>query len=247
MRGSNPVLSDRYFGQDADRSLTTEERMTARGSVGKTFALLFIAVAAASLPVARYYDTGSLDSTAPYLIGGLIGGLIFALITVFKPKAAPWTAPIYAGLEGLFLGAISTVFEAQYPGIVIQAIGLTFAVTLVMLFLYQTRIIKVTAKLRAGIIGATLGVLVFYVVVLLLALVGVNVGVLFDSGPLAIVISLAITAIAAANLLLDFDFIEHGEKEGAPKYMEWFAAFGLMVTLVWLYIRMLNLLAQLRR
>ena len=145
------------------------------------------------------------------------------------------------------LGAISHVYEAQWNGIVVQAVGLTVAVLSILLFLYATRVIKVTDKLRTGIIAATGAVFVFYLIAIVISLFGVNLSFLNDGGPVAIIFSLVIVGIAAMNLVLDFDFIERGAAAGAPKYMEWYGAFGLLVTLVWLYLELLRLLGNLRR
>ena len=245
MNGSNPMLSEKIFGRSG--GVDAVSRMTARGAYSKTVALLLVAVAAAALPVSKYFDSGTTDSLIPYLLIGMIGGLLVALPTFFVPRIAPWTAPLYAALEGLFLGAASTVLELQYPGIAIQAVGLTFSVLLVMLFLYRTGIIKVTQRLRTGVIAAIFGVLVFYLVSMVVSLFGVNTDVLFNGDPIGIGVSLVIVGIAAFHLLLDFDFIESASAGGAPKYMEWLGALGLMITLVWLYMHLLRLLSQLRR
>jgi uncharacterized YccA/Bax inhibitor family protein len=184
-----------------------------------------------------------ISAVMPWVAVGAIGGFITALITVFKKTWASITAPIYAVLEGLFLGGISAIIQAStYEGIVIQAVSLTFGVLLILLLAYKTGLIKVTKKFRAGVIAATGAVALVYFLSIILQLFGVNV-VIFQPTLLGIGISVVIVIIAALNLVLDFDFIYQGSKAGAPKYMEWFGAFGLMVTLVWLYIEILRLLA----
>lgn len=240
----NPVLSEKIFGRSG---VEGADRMTVSGTVNKTFLLLFILAAVALWPISKFYAADDISALNSYLYGGLIGGLIVGLITAFKPNLARWTAPIYAAFEGLVLGAISMVFEVSYPGIAVQALGLTGAVTLVMLVLYRTRVIKVTNKLRSGIISATGGVLLFYIGVMIARLFGADVGFLSDGGPVAILIGLVIVGIAAFNLLLDFDFIERAASAGADKKLEWYGAFGLLVTLVWLYLEVLRLLGNSRR
>lgn len=179
------------------------------------------------------------------MIVGSIGGFITAMITSFNPKKAGVLAPIYAILEGLFLGGISAFFEARYPGLVMRAVTLTFGVFIGMLFIYRSGLIKVTSKLRRGIVGATLGVGIIYLISWIAEMFGVNTSFLFGGGQFGIIFSLAVIGIAAFNLLLDFDFIENASNMGAPKYMEWYGAFSLMVTLVWLYIEILRLLSKL--
>lgn len=182
-----------------------------------------------------------------WLYGGIVVGLVLAIVTVFKPKAARITAPLYAMAQGLFIGAITHVFEGAFPGIGLQAVGLTFAVFAIMLVLYATGTIRVTSKLRMGIIAATGAVAVVYLFSLGMRLfTGSHMPMIHDSGAMGIGFSLLVVGIAAFNLLLDFDFIERGVQARAPKYMEWFAAFGLMITLVWLYLELLRLLAKLR-
>ncbi len=168
------------------------------------------------------------------------------MVTVFKKEWSPVLAPVYALLEGLVLGGISAVTNVRYPGIAIQAVGLTFGVMFVLLFLYASRIINVTQKFRMGVIAATGGIMLFYLVQMVMGFFGVHFFALNGSGMLGIGISLFICAIASLNLVLDFDFIERGVNYGAPKFMEWYGAFGLMVTLVWLYLEILRLLSKTR-
>jgi uncharacterized YccA/Bax inhibitor family protein len=181
-----------------------------------------------------------------WILPALLVGLGIAFLTIFKPRLARFTGPVYALVEGLLLGAISHVYNLAYGGIVVQAVGLTLAVFGLMLFLYATRVIKVTDKLRMGIVAATGAVFLVYMVSLVLRLFGADVPFIHDASPIGILISLAVVVIAALNLVLDFDFIEQGAAKGAPKYMEWYGAFGLLVTLVWLYLELLRLMSKLR-
>jgi uncharacterized YccA/Bax inhibitor family protein len=177
---------------------------------------------------------------------GAVGGFIVALVTVFKKEWSPVTAPIYALLEGLVLGGISAMTELRYPGIAIQAVSITFGTLFVLLLAYSSRIIKVTEKFRLGVIAATGGIMVFYLLQMVLGFFGIRFTTVNGSGMIGIGISLFICAIAALNLVLDFDFIERGVNYGAPKYMEWYGAFGIMVTLIWLYLEVLRLLSKTR-
>jgi uncharacterized YccA/Bax inhibitor family protein len=180
------------------------------------------------------------------VIVGALGGFIAALVTIFKPAWAPVTAPIYALLEGLFIGGISSIAEAQFPGIVIQAVGLTFGTCLALLMAYKSGMIRASENFKLGVVAATGGIALFYLASIILGLFGVRIPGVFGSGPVGIIFSLVVVVIAALNLVLDFDFIEQGAAQGAPKFMEWYGAFGLMVTLIWLYIEILNLLMKLR-
>ena len=190
---------------------------------------------------------GEIAVVLPWIAGGAIGGLIVAIITVFKKHWSYVTAPIYALLEGLMLGGISAMMEAIYPGIVFQAIALTFGVLFSLLFAYKTRLIKVTENFKLGVAAATGGIFLIYLVSWIAGMFGTGIPYIHESGLIGIGFSLFVVVIAALNLVLDFDFIEKGAENGAPKYMEWYAAFGLMVTLIWLYIEILRLLTKLRR
>lgn len=244
---SSPALNDKAFENARNMSVATDSIMTVRGTIHKTLLLLLLAVLGASYSWQIFNGAASPDLGAaaamPYMIGGLIGGLIFSLIAIFSPRNSRWAAPLYAVFEGLCLGAISAMYNFATQGIVIQAVGLTFAVLFLMLILYRTGVIKVTQKLRSGIIIATGGIALFYIVTLVVNIF-TPVTFLFDATPLSIGISLFIVGIAALNFLLDFDFIDRGAQMGAPKYMEWYGAFGLMLTLVWLYLEMLRLLSK---
>ena len=249
MRSGNPAFSEETFDNFAKKGLfdRATERMTVEGTVTKTGILLLLAVITAAFTWNMALNPATEGLGWMLAFGGVIGGLIFALITCFKPTAAPFTAPVYALLEGLALGAISAVYERQFHGIVGQAVGLTFGVMAVMLVAYRTRLIRATPAFTKGVIAATGGAFLFGMSMIVLSLFGVNVSMFYNSSPLGIGISVVILVIAALNLILDFDLIESGANRGAPKFMEWYAAFGLMVTLVWLYLRLLRLLSQLSR
>jgi uncharacterized YccA/Bax inhibitor family protein len=180
------------------------------------------------------------------MLGGMIGGLVVALITIFKKTAAPVTTPLYGALEGLLLGGLSATFEARYPGIVIQAVALTFGTLFALLAAYKSKMIAVTENFRLGLTAATGAICLVYLVGLVLSFFGIRIPLIHESGPVGILFSLFVVGVAAFNLVLDFDFIERGAESGAPKYMEWYAAFGLIVTLVWLYLEILRLLAKLQ-
>jgi len=246
MRTGNPALNDKTFGQIAipDR---TEAAMTVQGTVNKTFILLFLVFVTAGWTWNLYFKSPSPDAVSPWMIGGFIGGFVAALVTIFKPPWSPVTAPIYSLLQGVFLGGISAYFEAMYPGIVIQAVGLTFATCLALLIAYRSGLISVTENFRSGVIAATGGIAIVYLATLLLGLFGIRVPYIHEGGLIGIAFSLFVVTVAALNLVLDFDFIEKGAKAGAPKFMEWYGAFGLMVTLIWLYIEILRLLSKLRQ
>ncbi len=236
MRTGNPFLRESSFGS---RQSFSGELMTANGTVNKAAFLIVIVFAAG---VFGWSITGS-----SYGIGflAMLGGLVFALITSFKPNVAPITSPIYAILQGIFLGSLCKVLEASYPGIARQAVIGTVTIFMVMMFLYRSGIIKVTDKLRSIVIACTIGIALAYFISFIMSFFTSS--TLFNvGGALGIGISLFVIAVAAFNLLLDFDYIERSESHGAPKYMEWYFAFSLLVTLVWLYIEMIRLLTRLR-
>ena len=239
-RSSNPVLGDNTFRQLA---YTGDSVMTIQGTVNKSILLVFLVVLSASYTWKLMLE-GASSAMMTYMAVGAIGGLIAAIISVFKKTWTPVTAPVYAVLEGLFLGGISAMLNAQYPGIVIQAVALTFGTMFALLFAYKSGIIKVTENFRLGVVAATGGIFIAYFLSFILGLFGVNIGFMHSNGPIGIIISLVIVVVAALNLVLDFDFIERGSESGAPKYMEWYAAFGLLVTLVWLYLEILRLLSK---
>jgi uncharacterized YccA/Bax inhibitor family protein len=250
-RTANPALNSKSFGGFVGTrpvGLGAETRaMTIQGTVDKTAVLLAIATVAALLPWRLFFRSHDPGLLLPWIGIGAIGGFITALATIFKRHWAPATAPIYAACEGLVLGGISAMYEASYGGIVFQAMALTFGTLAVMLIVYRTRLIKATENFKLGVVAATGAIAVVYLVSMLLGMFGINVGLIYSAGPLGIGISLVVVTIAALNLVLDFDFIEQGAARGAPKFMEWYGAFGLLVTLVWLYMEILRLLSKLNR
>ena len=243
-RSGNPALSDSTFRSEGR---AVGQTMTLQGTVNKTGILLGILVLTAVYTWNLFFQTGNPAAVMPIATGGAIGGFVLALITIFKKAWSPFTAPIYAALEGLFLGGISAIFEYQYPGIVIQATGLTLGTLASLLVLYKLGIIKPTENFRLMLVSATMGIAVLYLISMIMNMFGSSgIGFIHSNGLFGIGFSLFVVAIAALNLVLDFDFIEQGSEMGAPKYMEWFGAFSLMVTLIWLYLEMLRLLAKLR-
>ncbi len=253
MKSSNPALGGKTFEQ-YQPGIQTAGAMTINGTINKTLILLALVVIPAVWVWDMFYASG-IDSEGGlqnaglmyWLYGGLFGGLIFAFITIFKKTWAPFTAPIYAILEGLFIGGISAIFEVQFSGIVFQAVSLTFGTLFAMLVTYRMGLIKVTEKFKMGVVAATGAIFVVYLLSFVLSMFSVNVPFIHSGGTIGILFSLFVIVIAALNLVLDFDFIEKGAEHGAPKYMEWYGAFGLIVTLVWLYIEFLRLLSKLRQ
>ncbi|MGD0789443.1 MAG: Bax inhibitor-1/YccA family protein [Terracidiphilus sp.] len=248
---SNPALSDKTFNDLSDSryggAIDAANSMTLSGTVNKTGILLVCAIATAGWTWHQFLQTRDIADVAPLIMAGVIGGFICALVTIFKKEWSPVTAPIYALLEGLALGGISAVVDLRYPGVGIQAVGLTFGTLFALLLIYSSGLIKVTQKFRLGIVAATCGIALFYLLEIILSFFGIQFAAINGSGIIGIGFSLVVVAIAALNLVLDFDFIERGVQCGAPKYMEWYGAFGIMVTLVWLYLEILRLLAKLRR
>jgi uncharacterized YccA/Bax inhibitor family protein len=246
LRSGNPGLNDKTFANQPLVGIGGE-RMTVQGAVNKSFLLLVVLLAGAFWPWSQYLSTGDASIVMPALLIGILGGFVCALIISFKPATAPYLAIPYAALEGVAMGALSATLERRYPGIAIQAVGATFAVFAAMLLAYKTGLIRATERFRAVVVGATMAICLFYLVSMVLGFFHVNTGGLFNGSALGIGISLAIICVAALNLILDFDIMESGAARGAPKYMEWFSAFGLLVTLVWLYMEILRLLANTRR
>ncbi len=243
IRSSNPILKEKAFAGQ----LVTGETMTIQGTVNKTGLLLFLVVISAAWTWGLSHSETP-DAAYPWMIGGAVGGFVLALVTVFKQTWSPFTAPIYALLEGLFLGGLSAVFERSYPGIAVEAVSLTFAVMFVMLLAYKFGIIRATRGFKLGVIAATGGIALVYLANMVMSLFfHTQISALYSSTPLGIGISLFVVVIAAMNLIIDFDMIETAAGMGAPKYMEWYGAFGLMVTLVWLYMEILRLLGKVRR
>jgi uncharacterized YccA/Bax inhibitor family protein len=244
MRTSNPALKDEIFRRES--ATAADGVMTLNGTTMKSF-LLILLVTFSAVFTWRETMAGNTGILMPAMLVGGLGGFIVAMVTVFKPRLAPITAPFYAVLEGLILGALSAYYQQRWAGIPMQAVGLTLMVFLAMLIVYRTRIIKVTDKFRFGVAAATGGIALFYFLSIILSMFGVRIPLLNDAGMLGIGLSLVIVGVAALNLVLDFDLIERGVAGGAPKYMEWYAGFGLLVTLVWLYLEMLRLLSKLNR
>ena len=242
MRSGNPVLKDSTF----EIPHVIGERMTVSGTVNKTAMLLALTMITAVYTWGRFNQTHDPASVQGLMIIGLVGGLIVAMITVFKTQAAPYTAPVYALLEGLFLGGVSAMFEARMPGVVIQAVGLTFGTLFCLLAAYRSGLIKATENFKLGVVAATGGICLLYLVNIVMGLFGHSIGFIHESGTFGILFSAFVVVIAALNLVLDFDFIERGAEQGAPKYMEWYGAFGLLVTLIWLYLEILRLLGKSR-
>jgi uncharacterized YccA/Bax inhibitor family protein len=242
-RTSNPTLNQNSFRGEG--VAYGADAMTISGAVNKTGILTLLVVASAAWTWNRFMNGGA-ETVLPLVGLGAIGGLIFALVTVFKKTWAPVTAPIYALLEGLVLGGVSAMYEVQFRGLPMQAVGLTFGTLVALLLAYRSGIIRVTDRFRMGVVAATGGIAVFYLLTWILSFFHITFPSLFGSGPLGIGISAVIVIVAALNLVLNFDFIEKASHAGLPKYMEWYAGFGLMVTLVWLYLEILRLLALLR-
>lgn len=244
-RSGNPVLRNNTFEKEAISY--SGNTMTIQGTVNKTIILLLLVIASAALSWYYTLISNLKNYIMPAMIILAIGGLVVAMITIFNKKASSITAPIYSVVEGLFLGIISLLFEKMYPGIVLQAVFLTFVILFSLLLAYKSRLIKVTQNFRLGVVAATGGIFLIYLVNIILRLFGISIPFIHEGGIVGIIFSLFVVVIASLNLVLDFDFIERGSEAGAPKYMEWYGAFGLMVTLIWLYLEILRLLAKTRR
>ncbi len=236
---SNPLLKEKVFEKF---DLTEEVRMTVEGTVNKTIISVVLTIATAAWIWSKVGE----GTNFAYAIGAGLFAFVFAMITYFKPTWGAITVPIYAVLNGLFLGVISASIEAMYPGIVLQAVSLTFGTLFSMLFAYKAGWIKATEKFKSGIIAATGAIAFVYFFSFILSFFGTSVPLIHSSGMFGIGFSLVVIVIAALNFILDFDFIEQSAAQGAPKYMEWMGALGLLVTLIWLYIEFLRLLSKLR-
>ncbi len=254
MRTSNPVLQASTF-QPSIAANYSGETMSIHGTVNKTLISLILLFIAAfytwslffSSVAAHPYEVGqSVSSLKIYLWGGMIGGLITAMIIIFKKTWAPLLVPVYAIMEGLCLGALSATFEVRFPGIVIQAVSLTFFTLLALLFIYKSGMIKVTDKFKLGVTAATGGIALFYLTQMVLGFFSVHIPYIHEGGFIGIGFSLFVIIVASLNLVMDFDFIEKQADHRAPKYMEWVGAFGLLVTLIWLYLEFLRLLSKLQ-
>ncbi len=239
MRSGNPALNRNTFSNTG--TVSGDQAMTIDGTVNKTSLCLLL------LMTSAIYTWNNPELSAVLFFPIIIGTFVLLLITLFNKKMAPFTVPMYCLLEGGLLGGISALADAMYPGIANQAICLTFGILAALLMLYKSKMIAVTDNFRLGIFSATFGIFIVYMLNIVLSLFGVSfMGPLFGNSTTGILFSLFVVGIAAFNLVLDFDFIEQGAEQGAPKYMEWYGAFGLMITLIWLYIEILNLLMKLR-
>ena len=241
MRSGNPALTADTFATFP--AVSDDQVMTIGGTVNKTALSLLILMVTASF----VWNRGAADPSLWTLtLIGVIGGFLMAMATVFKKTWAPFTTPLYAGLQGLALGGISVVFETTYPGIVSQAVFLTFGTLGALLIAYRSGVIRATENFKLGVVAATGGIALLYFLSFVLGFFGMSVPLIHSSGTFGILFSVFVVVIAALNLVLDFDFIEQGAERRAPKHMEWYGAFGLLVTLVWLYLEILRLLAKLQ-
>lgn len=245
MRTGNPALNEKTFQALSKESVDAGSLMTVQGTAWKTLILLGLCAATAGVTWTRAIE-GNLPAAMPLVLGGAIGGLIVALVTAFMPRWSAFTAPLYALLEGLFLGGISGIYALQNDGsgIVLQAISATFGTLCALLLAYTSGWIRVSENFKLGVIAATGGIAIVYLISILMNLFGYRMPYIHDNGLVGIGFSLVVVVIAALNLVLDFDFIEDAARRGAPKYMEWYGAYGLMVTLVWLYLEILRLLSK---
>lgn len=253
MRTSNPALSEKTFTQFLAQGRTSQEVMTISGTVQKSFILVALTIASAFFSWSlSYQDAGGWSEAATPVIPGwylpmILGTFVLSLVIIFKKTTAPYLAPVYALGEGLILGTISALFDYRYPGIAFQAVLCTMGTFIGLLLAYQSGMIKATENFKLGVFAATGGIAIVYLIDLVLRFFGRNVPYIHEGGPIGIAVSLIIVVVAALNLVLDFDFIEKGSEQRAPKFMEWYAAFGLLVTLVWLYLEMLRLLSKSRK
>jgi len=245
----NPTLNENTFN-DLKSYGSSAGAMTIQGTVNKTGILLFLALVTASYTWGLYYkangDPAVMTTMTAWMMAGGILGFIFAMVTSFKKEWSAFTAPVYAMCEGLFIGGISSIFDSKFHGIVLQAVMLTFGTLAALLLAYKSGIIRASDNFKRGLFAATGGIALLYFVTFILGLFHIQIPGIFGNGLIGIGFSLFVVVIAAMNLVVDFDFIEKGVESNAPKYMEWYAAFGLMVTLVWLYLEILRLLSKLR-
>jgi uncharacterized YccA/Bax inhibitor family protein len=246
-KSSNPILTEKKFKDTVlDQVISHENAMTIRGTMQK-FGFLFLMVMGTAFYAWKEASEGG--NVMPLIITGAIGGLVIAIVLAFKKEWSPYLAPAYALLEGLFVGGISAYYNLAFaelaPNIIMNAVGLTFGTCIAMYLLYTFRIIKATAKFKAIVMTATAGIAIFYMITFVLGLFGISMPFLHESSALGIGFSIFVVALAALNLILNFDMIETGAEMGAPKYMEWYSAFGLLVVIVWLYLEILRLLSLL--
>ncbi|WP_024870037.1 Bax inhibitor-1/YccA family protein [Pseudoxanthomonas suwonensis] len=250
MRSGNPAFQESTFLDLGSGTVVSRDAgtMTLNGTVNRTGILLLLAVITGAWSWSQAFGADGAVNPAigMYVWGGLLTGFVLAMVTIFKQAWSPVTAPLYAIAEGVFLGAISAMFDARFNGIVMQAVLLTFGTLFAMLFAYRSGLIKATENFKLGVVAATGGIFLVYLATIVLGFFGIQIPMIHESGIVGIGFSLFVVVIAALNLVLDFDFIETGVERGAPKYMEWYGAFGLMVTLVWLYLEFLRLLSKLQ-
>jgi uncharacterized YccA/Bax inhibitor family protein len=247
-KSGNPTLTQKIFDHASTQEAAVQGTMSARGAMNK-FGFMLLMLMGGAAYTWHLYGSGAPDTMRMWMFIGLFGGLISAIAISFKPVWAPYLAPLYGLLEGLFIGGISAVindaFKEKYPGLIMQAVGLTFGVAIAMFLLYNFRVIRATQRFKSVIFTAVLGIGFFYLITIVMGMFGVSIPFMYDSSALGIGISLFITGIAALSLIVDFDLIEQGAAQGAPKYMEWYGGFALMVTMVWLYLNILTLLMRL--
>jgi uncharacterized YccA/Bax inhibitor family protein len=248
MRSGNPALKASAFLDLGNGTVTTASDgvMTLNGTVNRTAFLLILSLVGAMYTWNLFFASAGTANLMPYVLVGALGGFGVAIVTIFKKTWAPFTAPLYAVLEGLFIGAISATFEQRYPGLVIQAVGLTFGTLGALLLAYRSGLVKATENFKLGVVAATGGIAILYLVNIVMGFFGHSMGFIHESSWIGIAFSGFVVVIAALNLVLDFDMIEQGVEQGAPKYMEWYASFALLVTLVWLYLEILRLLSKLQ-
>jgi uncharacterized YccA/Bax inhibitor family protein len=243
-KSGNPAFKSKAFSHRSS-DFSTDQVMTLSGTVNKTGFYLLLLTLSAAYTWNIFFNSGDPSSVTGLMIFGLVGGLIAAMVTIFKPTVANISAPIYALLQGLAIGGISAMFESSYEGIVIQAVTLTFGTLAALVLAYKSGLIKPTENFRLMLFAATGGIFVLYMLNFVMSFFGASIGFIHSNGIMGIGFSLVVVAIAALNLVLDFDFIEQAAEQGAPKYLEAYGAFSLMVTLVWLYLEILRLLAKL--
>jgi uncharacterized YccA/Bax inhibitor family protein len=247
-KSGNPTLSENKFrSTQLPTDITDLNAMTRQGTLQKFGFMLLLLMGSALYSWKEFNDSAGTSSLLmPMILIGALGGLVIALILMFKQTWAPYLAPVYALLEGLFIGAISAQYDYVFPGLVANAVGLTFGVGIAMYFLYQFGIIKATERFKSIVFTATAGLAIFYLAVWVLNMFGIHqLQFIHEGGTFGILFSVFVVALATLNLILDFDMIDQGVAMGAPKYMEWYGAFGLMVTFVWLYLEILRLLSKL--
>jgi uncharacterized YccA/Bax inhibitor family protein len=245
MRTSNPALSDRFLQNET--VVNDVDKMTLMGTVNKSFMLLGMTLIGAAIAWSQVSGPWGVSIPGWYF-PVMIGTFVLSLVIMFKNSLAPVLAPIYAITEGLLIGTISSLLEVSYPGLIIQAVSGTFGVFLAMLIAYRSGYIKATENFKLGVVAATMGIGIMYIIdIALNAFAGRNVPLIHESSPIGIGFSLFVVGIAALNLVMDFDYIEKTVERGAPKYMEWYGAFSLLITLIWLYLEMLRLISKLSK